>query len=151
MLKIRINDVAVPDDYISRVYDKDGQNLYESDTLPPFHLFVIDTNWATTNREQPLVFGYNTLTVQLIPAAETATAPLFRFLDMVLGVQADGQGGVSTVDLSGSVDDFAVWSRTLSDAELNRLYETGLSAVGIAARTTGDSAAAGSIVRALRV
>jgi hypothetical protein len=133
VLKIRINGVDVPVDYITRVYDKNGQNVYEGDTLPPFHLYVIDMNWETTGRKQPLVFGDNTLSVRLVPD-EGATLPKpFRFVEMVLGVQADDQGGVSHVDLNGYLDDFAIWSRTLSDEEIEQAYENGLRGVGIAA------------------
>lgn len=130
-LKIRINDVEVPVDYISRVYDKNGQNVYEGDTLPPFDLYVIDMNWETTGRQQPLTFGDNRLSVELIPA-ESATGPRpFRFLEMVLGVQADDQGGISNVDLNGYLDDFATWSRILSDAEIQAIHEHGLKGGGL--------------------
>ena len=71
-LKIRINDVEVPVDYIIRVYDGNGQNVYEGDTLPPFHLYVIDMNWETTGRKQPLIFGDNQLTIHLVPSAAKA-------------------------------------------------------------------------------
>jgi len=130
-LKIRINDADVPIDYISRVHDKNGQNVYEGDTLPPFDLFVIDMNWETTGRKQPLTFGDNTLSVQLIPA-KGATAPKpFRFIEMVLGVQADDRGGISNVDLNGSLDDFAAWSRILSDEEIRAVHTNGLRGTGI--------------------
>jgi len=130
-LKIRINDVEVPVDYIIRVYDGNGQNVYEGDTLPPFDLYVIDMNWETTGRKQPLTFGDNTLSVQLVPR-DSATAPRpFRFVEMVLGVQADDQGGISNVDLNGYLDDFAVWSRMLSDAEIRAIHKNGLQGIGI--------------------
>jgi hypothetical protein len=73
-LKIRINGVDVPLDYITRVQDKDGQNVYEGDVLGPFDLYLVDMNWETTGREQPLVFGDNTLWVEWIPAEVAAAA-----------------------------------------------------------------------------
>ena len=130
-LKIRINDADVPIDYISRVHDKNGQNVYEGDTLPPFDLFVIDMNWETTGRKQPLTFGDNTLSVQLIPAKGATASKPFRFIEMVLGVQADDRGGVSNVDLNGSLDDFAAWSRILSDEEIRAVHTNGLRGTGI--------------------
>ena len=130
-LKIRINDADVPIDYISRVHDKNGQNVYEGDTLPPFDLFVIDMNWETTGRKQPLIFGDNTLSVQLIPAKGTTALKPFRFVEMVLGVQADDRGGISNVDLNGSLDDFAAWSRILSDEEVQAVHTNGLRGTGI--------------------
>lgn len=66
-LEILINGKQVPVDYITRVEDKNGQNMYEGDPLPPFHLYVIDMNWETTGRAQPLVFGDNELAVRLVP------------------------------------------------------------------------------------
>ena len=68
-LEIRINDARVPIDYITRVFDKDGQSIYEGDPLPAFHEVTIDLNWATTGRKQPLVFGDNELAVRLLPMA----------------------------------------------------------------------------------
>ena len=130
-LKIRINDADVPIDYISRVHDKNGQNVYEGDTLPPFDLYVIDMNWETTGRKQPLNFGDNTLSVQLIPAKRTTALKPFRFFEMVLGVQADDGGGISNVDLNGSLDDFAAWSRILSDEEIRAVHTNGLRGTGI--------------------
>ncbi len=67
-LDIKINGEQVPAEYITHVLDKNGQNVYEGDPLPPFHLYVIDMNWETTGREQPLVFGDNRLSVRLVPA-----------------------------------------------------------------------------------
>ncbi len=67
-LKIQINGADVPGEYVTRVFDKNGQNLYEGDSLPAFHLYVIDMNWETTGRKQPLVSGDNKLTVHLVPA-----------------------------------------------------------------------------------
>ena len=64
---ISINCQQVPIDYITRVHDSNGQNMYEGDPLPPFDLFVIDMNWETTGRAQPLVFGDNRLAVRLLP------------------------------------------------------------------------------------
>lgn len=64
-LDIKINGTQVPIDYITRVQDKNGQNMYEGDPLPPFYLYIIDMNWETTGREQPLVFGDNELAVRL--------------------------------------------------------------------------------------
>jgi hypothetical protein len=64
-LSVRINGKPVPVEYISRVHDKDGQNLYEGDPLPSFHLYIIDMNWETTGQSQPLVFGDNQLTVSI--------------------------------------------------------------------------------------
>ncbi len=66
-LEILINGKQVPIDYITRVQDKNGQNLYEGDPLPPFYLYLVDMNWETTGRDQPLVFGDNKLTVLLVP------------------------------------------------------------------------------------
>ena len=130
-LKIRINDVEVPVDYISRVHDRDGQNVYEGDTLPPFDLYVIDMNWETTGRKQPLAFGDNRLSVELIPTKGATGPKPFRFVDMVLGVQADDQDGISNVDLNGYLDDFAVWSRILSDTEIQAVQKQGLQGNGI--------------------
>jgi len=67
-LEITINEKRVPLDYITRVHDKNGQNVFEGDTLPPFRLYVVDMNWETTGRKQPLFFGDNRLGVRLIPA-----------------------------------------------------------------------------------
>ena len=67
-LEILINDKQVPTDYITRVQDKNGQNLYEGDPLPPFYLYLVDMNWETTGRDQPLVFGDNKLAVRLVPS-----------------------------------------------------------------------------------
>ena len=66
-LEILINSKQVPIDYITRVQDKNGQNLYEGDPLPPFYLYLVDMNWETTGRDQPLVFGDNKLAVHLVP------------------------------------------------------------------------------------
>jgi len=66
-LEIRINGAEVPIDYITRVFDKDGQSIYEGDPLPAFHEYTIDLNWETTGRKQPLVFGDNELAVKLVP------------------------------------------------------------------------------------
>ena len=66
-LKIQINGADVPAEYVTRVIDKNGQNLYEGDPLPAFHLYIIDMNWETTGRKQPLVSGDNKLTVHLVP------------------------------------------------------------------------------------
>ena len=66
-LEILINGKQVPIDYITRVQDKNGQNLYEGDPLPPFYLYLVDMNWETTGRDQPLVFGDNKLAVHLVP------------------------------------------------------------------------------------
>ena len=66
-LEILINGMQVPIDYITRVQDKNGQNLYEGDPLPPFYLYLVDMNWETTGRDQPLVFGDNKLAVRLVP------------------------------------------------------------------------------------
>ena len=71
-LDIRINGKQVPVDYITRVHDKNGQSLFEGDPLDPFHLYVIDMNWETTGRKQPLIFGDNQLTVRLAPSAAKA-------------------------------------------------------------------------------
>ena len=67
-LEIQINGKPVPIDYTTRVVDKNGQSVYEGDPLPSFHEYVIDLNWETTGRRQPLVFGDNQLSVQLVPA-----------------------------------------------------------------------------------
>ena len=66
-LEITINGAQVPIDYITRVFDKDGQSIYEGDPLPAFHEYTIDLNWETTGRTQPLVFGDNELAVKLVP------------------------------------------------------------------------------------
>ena len=66
-LEIKINGNEVPIDYITRVQDKNGQNMFEGDPLPPFYLYLVDMNWETTGREQPLVFGDNELAVRLVP------------------------------------------------------------------------------------
>ena len=124
-LDIRINGKQVPIDYISRVFDKNGQNVYEGDTLPPFFLYVIDMNWETTGRKQPLVFGDNQLSVRIVPPPPGKGTTSFRFVDMVLGVQADDAGGVSNVDLNGYLDDFAVWSRVLNDREVKAIATAG--------------------------
>ena len=71
-LEIRINAAAVPIDFVTRVHDSNGQNVYEGDPLPPFEEYTIDLNWETAGCEQPLVFGDNTLTVRLIPADAAA-------------------------------------------------------------------------------
>ena len=73
-LEIQINGEPVPIDYITRVVDKNGQSVYEGDPLPAFYEYVIDLNWETTGRKQPLVFGDNQLTVQLVPAAGLSEA-----------------------------------------------------------------------------
>jgi hypothetical protein len=130
-LEIRINDTKVPDDYISRVHDKNGQNVYEGDTLPAFDLYVIDTNWETTGRKQPLIFGDNQLSVRLLPSAGATKPQPFRFAEMVLGVQADDRDGISNVDLNGSLDDFAIWSRVLGDDEIKAVRANGLEGIGI--------------------
>ena len=141
-LEIQINGKQVPADYITRVLDKNGQNVYEGDTLPPFYLHIIDMNWETTGRKQPLVFGDNQLTVRLIPEDAGVASASLPFVDMVLGVQADDANGISHVDLNGYLDDFAVWSRLLSPAEIKGICEQGLQGVGIAASPSGDTAAA---------
>jgi hypothetical protein len=66
-LDITLNGKQVPSEYITRVHDKNGQNVFEGDTLPPFHLYVIDMNWETTGRKQPLIFGDNQLSVRIVP------------------------------------------------------------------------------------
>ena len=68
-LDISINGQQVPIDYITRVQDKNGQNMFEGDPLPPFYLYLVDMNWETTGRDQPLVFGDNELAVKLVPTA----------------------------------------------------------------------------------
>jgi hypothetical protein len=74
-LDIRINGKQVPGDYITRVFDRNGQSLYEGDPLDPFYLYVIDMNWETTGQQQPLVFGDNQLTIRLVsqPAVAEGT------------------------------------------------------------------------------
>jgi len=74
-LGILINDKQVPIDYITRVQDKNGQNLYEGDPLPPFYLYLVDMNWETTGRDQPLVFGDNKLAVRPRPVRCQAGRP----------------------------------------------------------------------------
>ena len=71
-LEIQINGHAVPLDYVTRVWDTNGQSVFEGDPLPPFYQYVIDLNWETTGRSQPLVFGDNQLVVRLIPAKAPA-------------------------------------------------------------------------------
>ena len=68
-LELRINGTDVPSEYVTRVFDKDGQSIYEGDPLPPFHEYTIDLNWETTGRRQPLVFGDNELSACLVPSA----------------------------------------------------------------------------------
>lgn len=67
-VEIKINGKQVPIDHTTRVFDKNGQSVYEGDTLPPFYEYTIDLNWATTGRQQPLVYGDNQLAVRLFPA-----------------------------------------------------------------------------------
>ena len=71
-LEIKINDAEVPIDYITRVFDANGQSVYEGDTLPAFHEVTIDLNWETTGRKQPILFGDNELAVRLTPAEDKA-------------------------------------------------------------------------------
>jgi len=66
-LEISINGAQVPIDYITRVVDKNGQSVFEGDTLPAFHEYTIDLNWETTGRKQPIIFGDNELAVKLVP------------------------------------------------------------------------------------
>ena len=72
-LEIRINGAQVPPEYVTIVFDMNpndlysGQSVFEGDTLPAFHEYVIDMNWETTGRKQPIVFGDNKLTVRLMP------------------------------------------------------------------------------------
>ena len=49
-LEIRINGTEVPVDFITRAQDRNGQNVFEGDPLPPFHLYVIDMNWEPRER-----------------------------------------------------------------------------------------------------
>jgi hypothetical protein len=72
VLKIQINGADIASEYITRVFDEDGQTVFEGDPLPPFYLYMIDTNWETTGRKLPLIFGDNQLTVCLAPTAATA-------------------------------------------------------------------------------
>ena len=67
-LEIQINGVEVPAEYITRVFIKIGQSVYEGDPLPAYHEYTIDLNWETTGRKQPIVFGDNKLSVRLLPA-----------------------------------------------------------------------------------
>ena len=71
-LEIQINDQAVPLEYITRVFDANGQSVFEGDPVPAFHEYVIDLNWETTGQSQPLVFGDNQLAVRLIPVQPSA-------------------------------------------------------------------------------
>ena len=72
-LETLINGAQVPPEYVTIVLDKhdkdlyNGQSVFEGDTLPAFHEYVIDMNWETTGRKQPIVFGDNELTVRLMP------------------------------------------------------------------------------------
>ena len=72
-LEILINGAQVPPEYTTIVFDKhrddfrNGQSVFEGDVLPAFHEYVIDLNWETTGRKQPIVFGDNELTVRLMP------------------------------------------------------------------------------------
>ena len=141
-LDIRINGTQVPIDYITYVQDKNGQNIFEGDPLGPFHLYVIDMNWGTTGREQPLVYGDNRLSVRLIPSERGNVPESFHFVDMVLGVQADDAQGVSNVDLNGYLDDFAIWSRTLSVGEIKAIYDSGQQGIGIKSSKPVSPAAA---------
>ena len=140
-LDIKINGKQVPIDYITRVLDKNGQNVFEGDTLPPFYLYIIDMNWETTRRDQPLIFGDNELAVRLVPAEPGKSTASFRFADMVLGVQADDANGVSSVDLNGYLDDFAIWSRTLSADEIQTIYDSGQRGIGIKTSQPSNPAA----------
>ena len=137
-LEIQLNGKKVPIDYISRAFDQNGQNVYEGDTLSPFYVYVIDMNWETTGRKQPLVFGDNKLSVRLVPPKPGKGTTSFRFVDMVLGVQADDEGGVSPVDLNGYLDDFAVWSRVLTSAEIKKIVDNGQKGIGIKAAKLTD-------------
>ena len=67
-LDIQINGHAVPLEYVTRVFDANGQSVFEGDPLPAFHQYVMDLNWESTGRSQPLVFGDNQLAVRLVPA-----------------------------------------------------------------------------------
>jgi len=149
-LTIRTNGAEVPSEYITRVFDENGQSVFEGDPLPPFHLYVIDMNWETTGRKQPLVYGDNRLSVRLIPSQRDNVPVSFRFVDMVLGVQADDPGGVSSVDLNGYLDDFAIWSRTLSVGEIKAIYDSGQQGIGIKS-SKPSSTAAGKLDTGLRV
>ena len=149
-LDIKINGKQVPIDYITRVLDKNGQNVFEGDTLPPFYLYIIDMNWETTGRKQPLVYGDNRLSVRLVPTEDGKFSTSFRFVDMVLGVQADDAMGVSSVDLNGYLDDFAVWSRTLSADEVRGIFDSGQQGLGIMPSQPSGSASE-QLVSDLRV
>ena len=72
----KAHDMGVTiDKSIKIIYDKhpdefrNGQSVFEGDPLPEFHEYVIDLNWETTGRDQPLVFGDNELAVKLVPTA----------------------------------------------------------------------------------
>ncbi|MDA1056026.1 MAG: hypothetical protein O3C40_37065 [Planctomycetota bacterium] len=71
-LEIQINGQAVPLEYITSVFDANGQSVFEGDPVPAFYQYVIDLNWETTGQSQPLVFGDNQLAVRLIPVQPSA-------------------------------------------------------------------------------
>ena len=64
-LGIQINGTVVPDSYVTRVFDPDGQNEWQGRELPAFYLYVID---LPRGMRDPLISnGDNQLTVRLIP------------------------------------------------------------------------------------
>jgi len=98
-LEIRINDAVVPPEYVTIVYDKhpdefrNGQSVFEGDPLPEFHEYVIDLNWETTGRQQPLIFGDNILTVRLLPPeAETKGEVSIEELECYVYVRKERSG-----------------------------------------------------------
>ena len=70
-LEIKLNDTDVPVEFISRVFDEDGQTEIEGRVLEPFYLYVID---LTGGIQKPLIVnGDNKLTIHLIrPARDIA-------------------------------------------------------------------------------
>ena len=63
-LDIRLNDIPVPGEYVTRIFDKDGQSEFEGVKLPAYHLFAVDLNWPAT--KPPILNGDNQLRVRLI-------------------------------------------------------------------------------------
>jgi len=66
-LDIRLNGTPVPGAYTTRVFDKDGQSIFEGVALPAFHQYAVDLNWDTP--KLPIVHGDNQLSVGLVQQA----------------------------------------------------------------------------------
>ncbi len=63
-LEIYLNGTAVPDNYITCLFDADGQNEWQGRELPAFYLYIIDLDWGML--APPIINGDNDLTVRLI-------------------------------------------------------------------------------------